>query len=253
VRRIVAGLIVGIVLAAGPAAARDLFGVEVGYAEPLGRTSDFAKGGTTFEARWRHHNRGRSAFEFEFGYSQNGLEGEIQNTIRNYETLIRSKNQLAQMQGGPGDGWLLAEYGTLEIYHAGVNFMYFPLKSARVSPFLSFGGGLYDWRVPFRVRFFRTPFFGEQRAYDPIPTGGAYAGVLEFDVVDYTKHETAGGINAAGGFAARLTRKLELSGTARVHLIFSSGDGNREEGIDNQDYLADMTFVMLKGGLNWRF
>lgn len=252
-RRIVGGLIVGVLLAAAPAAGRDLFGAVGGYMAPLGNTADFAGDGYAIEARWRHHNRGRSAFEFEVGYSQAGLEGEIQATIEGFKSLVLLKNQEAQLQGGPGEGWLVAEYGTLEIFYGDVNFLYFPLKDARVSPFLSFGAGLYNWRVPFRVRFVDTPFFGEQNPYDPIPVGGLYAGVVAYEEVDYSKHETAGGLSVASGVAIRLTRSFELAGTARVHLIFSNGDGNDEEGIDDQDYLDNMNFVLLKGGLNWRF
>jgi hypothetical protein len=253
VRRIVGSLFVGVLLAAAPAAARDLFGAVGGYMVPLGSTSDFAGDGYAIEARWRHHNRGRSAFEIQLGYSQAGLEGEIQTTIEGYKDLVLYKNLQAQQQGGPGEGWLVAEYGTLEIFYGDVNFLYFPLKDARVSPFVSFGAGLYNWRLPFRVTFFDTPFFGEQNAYDPIPASGVYSGVVPVEEIDYTKHETAGGLSVASGASVRLTRALELAATARVHLIFSNGDGNDEEGIDDQDYLDNMTFVLLKGGLNWRF
>ena len=58
-----AGLLLG---GAGPAAARDYFGVTGGYVAPLGTTADFSGTGYTIEARWRHHNKGRSAFELEF-------------------------------------------------------------------------------------------------------------------------------------------------------------------------------------------
>jgi hypothetical protein len=239
--------------AAAPVQARDLFGVAGGYAAPLGTTADFTSGGYTIEARWRHHNRARSAFEFEFGYIQMELEGAIQSTISQFEALARQKNQLAQLQGGAGDGWLTAEYGTLEIYHVDANFLFFPWPKARISPFASFGAGVYDWRVPFRIKFFHTPFFGEQHSYEPPAEGGFYSGIVPEEEVDFTKHDIAGGLNVAGGFAVRLTSSLELGGTARFHLIFTNGEGNLEEGIDNQDYLDDISIAVLKGALSWRF
>jgi hypothetical protein len=245
----------GLALLAGahPAAARDYFGVTGGYVAPLGTTADFSGSGYTIEARWRHHNKGRSAFELELGYIETELEGEVQETIANFEALARQKNELAQLQGGPGDGWMVAEYGTLNIFHFGPNYLFFPMPKSRLSPFVSFGAGVYDWRLPFRLKFYRTPFFGEQHAYDPPSTGALYAGIVPEEAVDFTKHETSGGISIAGGFTFRMTNSLEIGGTARAHLIFSNGEGNKELGVDNQDYLDNMTLLALKGALQWRF
>lgn len=245
-----AGLLLG---GAGPAAARDYFGVTGGYVAPLGTTADFSGTGYTIEARWRHHNKGRSAFELELGYVETTLEGEVQATVSRFEELARQKNELAQLQGGPGDGWLVAEYGTLNIFHFGPNYLFFPWPKSRFSPFVSFGGAVYDWKVPFRLKFYRTPFFGEQHAYDPPAEGALYAGIVPEEDVDFTKHETSGGISVAGGISMRLTSHLELGATGRAHLIFSNGEGDSELGVDNQDYLDNMTFFALKGALQWRF
>jgi hypothetical protein len=238
---------------AKPAIASDFFGFEAGAASAVGQTADFSNDGTSFDVRWRHQNKGRSAFELEAGFTNMGLGGEITNTIARYEAQTRSKNQAAQQQGGPGDGYITAEYGTLDIYHLGVNYLFFPLKNARVSPWASFGGGVYSWSVPFRIRFYDTPFFGEQHSYLPMADGGVYSGVVPHEDIDFTKEETSGGLSVGGGLTARLTGRLSIGATARFHLIFSNGEGNREELIDNQDYMNQMTIVMLKGGLNWRF
>ena len=253
-RRWLPGVIVLTALsAASPAPARDFFGFEAGSATAVGTTADFSSDGIALDLRWRHHNKDRSAYELEAGYMQMGLGGEITNTIAYYEALARRKNEAAQQQGGPGDGYIVAEYGTLDIYHLAANYLFFPFKNARVSPWVSFGGGVYSWRVPFRVRFSRTPFFGEQHPYLPIADGGIYAGVVEREDVDFTKDETNGGLSVGGGATARITGQLYLGATVRYHLIFSNGEGNREEAVDNQDYMNDMTVFLLKAGLNWRF
>lgn len=253
-RRWLPGLIVLATMgAAAPALARDYFGFEVGTATAVGQTADFSSDGTTLDFRWRHHNKGHSAFELEAGYTQMGLGGEILSTIDYYETMTRGKNEAAQQQGGPGDGYVVAEYGTLDIYHLAANYLYFPLKNARVAPWVSFGGGIYSWRVPFRVRFYRTPFFGEQHAWLPMAEGGVYAGVVAHEDVDYTKDSLSGGVSLGGGLTGRIAGQLYAGATVRFHLIFSNGEGDREELSDNQDYLQGMTTVLLKAGLNWRF
>jgi hypothetical protein len=242
-------------VAAAPAWARDYVGVVGGYVSPTGTTADFAEDGYALELRWRHHNRGRSAFEFEFGYMEAGVGGEIQETIDFYAARVRDKNQFAQLQGGPGDGFVVAENGTFQMFYFGPNFLFFPLKQARLNPFASFGAGLYDWRLPFRIQFVRTPFFGEQHAYDPLLPDAQpfYAGVLAYDEIDFTKHETAPGLSVAGGATLNLSRSFELGATARYHYLFSSGAGDREAGVDDQDYLDNMSFLFLKGALHWRF
>jgi len=253
-RRWLPGLIVLATMGAtAPALARDFFGLEVGAATAVGQTADFTDNGATLDLRWRHHNKGHSAYEIEAGYTQMGLGGEILSTIDYYEAMSRRKNEAAQQQGGPGDGYLVGEYGTLDIYHLNANYLYFPVKNARVAPWLSFGGGIYSWRVPFRVRFYRTPFFGEQHAWLPMADGGIYAGVVAHEDVDFTKDSLSGGLSAGGGLTGRLVGQLYVEGTARLHVIFSSGEGNREELADNQDYLQNMTILLLKLGLNWRF
>lgn len=255
-RRKLAVWVLGIATAAAPAQALDFVGADGGFASPLGRTSDFATEGTSLELRWRHHNRGRSAWEIVAGYTQMGLEGEIQQTIAQYEHLMREKNQLAQLQGGPGNGFLVAEYGIFEVFYGGANFLFHPLgnpQRTRFAPFVSAGAGLYNWRVPFRLEWLRSPFFGEQNAFDPPAEGQLYAGVQQPQAVDFTKHNTSGGLNAAVGTTVRLTRRLHLDVQARTHLIFSSGTGDREEGVDDQEYLDHLALILLNGGLNWRF
>jgi hypothetical protein len=255
-RRKLAVLLLGIATAAAPAHGLDYVGLDGGFASPLGKTGDFTNDGTGLELRWRHHNRGRSAWELVAGYTQMGLEGEIQDTIARYAQLMREKNQLAQLQGGPGNGFIIAEYGIFEAFYGGANLLFHPLgnpQRTRFAPFLSVGAGLYNWRVPFRMEWLRSPFFGEQNAYDPPAEGGLYAGVQQPQEVDFTKHHTSGGLNAGIGTTMRLTRRLQLDLQARTHLLFSTGRGDREEGIDDQDYLENLSFVLLNGGLNWRF
>jgi len=252
-RRLLGLLACGMLGFASPALARDTFGTEFGYVAAVGTAGTFASDGTELEVHWRHYNKGRTAFEIEAAYMQLGLEGEVQNTIADFDALIRNKNALAQLQGGPGDGFLTAEFGTLEVYSLGVNLLFYPLKARRLSPFFSFGGGAYNWRVPFRVKFYRTPFFGEQHAWQPPDEGAFYAGTVAEEQVDFTKHETTGGLNAGLGATFRINSKWDIGFTSRAHLIFSSGTGNREEGVDNQEYLDDITLIAIKGGVNYRF
>lgn len=252
-RKLAAVLVSGLVGATSPAWAIDWFGADAGYVQPLGRTGDFTSNGTSLELRWRHHNRGRSAWELVAGYAQLGLEGEIQNTIAFYERQMREKNQLAQLQGQRGEGFLTATYGVLDVFYGGANFLFQPWKNATLAPFASFGGGLYNWRVPFTIHWYRSPFFGEQRSWDPPGTGGLYAGEISEDVVDYTKHKTSGGLNVALGSTVRVTKRIHLDLQARTHLIFSSGKGDPEEAIDDQDYLDRLSLILLHGGLNFRF
>jgi hypothetical protein len=241
-------------LAAGAQAhASDWFGADGALAHSIGKSNDFASDGSSFELRWRHYNDGRSALEIVGGYIELGLRGEVQNTIDRYELLVRDKNQLAQFQGGPGDGFLVAEYGVFEAAYLGANLMFHPRRFGRLSPFLSFGAGGYKWRLPFRIKFFRTPFFGEQRAYDQPAEGNFYAGVVNEDQIDFTKRETSGGVNGGVGASLRISNRLMLDAVVRTHLIFSSGRGNREEGADDQDYLDDISLVVARGGLSFRF
>jgi hypothetical protein len=245
--------VVAVLGAPRPAEARDTFGSEAGYVTAVGTSNSFASDGYQIEAHWRHYNKGRTAFEIEASYMELGLEGEIQNTIASFDARMRDKNALAQLQGGPGNGFMTAEFGTLEIYSGCANLLFYPLKGKRLSPFVSFGAGAYNWRVPFRVKFYRTPFFGEQHAWQPPAEGAFYAGTVAEEAVDFTKHETTGGLNAGLGATFRINSKWDIGFTSRAHLIFSSGTGNREEGIDDQDYLDDITIVSLKGGINYRF
>lgn len=240
-------------LASGPAAAVDFAGADLGFAQAIGQSADFATDGTMLEVRWRHQNRGRTAWELCVGYAQLGIEGEIQETIAEFKATVEAKNQLAQYQGGPGEGYLVAEYGIFETYFVGANLLVHPWRRGRVSPYFSFGGGAYNWRLPFRAKFRRVPFFGEQHAYDAPATGAYYAGVVQEEVVDFTKHVTSGGLNVGVGSGFRLTQHLQVGASARIVLIFSSGQGDREEGIDDQDYLNDITLAFLKAGLNYRF
>jgi hypothetical protein len=227
-----------------------------GVNAPAGDMSTFADPGSAFEVRWRHYNRNRSAYEFSFGYSQNGLQGEVQNTIDGYEALIRQKNLLAQQQGGDGLGTMLAEFGTFEMFYIDANVMYRFLKQSRFSPIVSFGGGIYNWRLPFRIKFFDVPSFGEQNSWEPIghPNGQTfYAFVFPEQAIDYTKHETDGGLNFALGADWRLSRSWALEVEARAHIVFSSPDGNPEVGSDDQDYLEDLTFLVANGAISYRF
>ena len=253
-RRKLAGIaLLGLVIQATPLQAVDFVGVNGGIAQPLSRTGDFASGGGVVELRWRHQNRGRSAWEFVAGYAQMGLEGEVQNTIAAYALRQRQKNELAQEQGGPGNGFLIAEYGTFETFYGGANLLFQPWHNQYLAPFLSVGGGVYNWRVPFRIEWNRTPFFGEQHAWEAPHAESPYAGVIWNEAIDYTKHNTSGGVNAALGSTVRVTRRVQIDLQARAHLVFSSGAGDREEGIDDQDYLDLFRFVFLNAGLNYRF
>ncbi len=228
-----------------------------GSPQPLGDTSDFSDAGGSFDVRWRHYNRGRTAYEFSLGYLNNALTGVIPETIDAFEALVREKNLLAQQQSGPGEGFVLAEFGTLEVYSLNANFLYRVSRRSRVSPTVSLGAGLYNWRVPFRIKFFDVPSFGEQRAFDPIAASRRYEFVFDDrfpeQVIDYTKHETTGGLNAAVGADLRLIKNVSLEVEGRVHLLFTSGEGNPEQGIDDQDYLSPMYFLLWHGGLSYRF
>jgi hypothetical protein len=241
------------IAAASDARGADWFGADGAYVDPIGKSADFAETGTSFEIRWRHYNDGRSALEVVGGYVELGLGGEVQSTIDGYEQLVRTKNQLAQFQGGPGNGFIIAEFGVFRTHYIGANLLFHPIGRGRVAPFVSFGAGGYRWRSPFRIKFYRTPFFGEQRAYDAPATGGNYAGVVAEDQIDFTKTETSGGVNGGVGISLRVTTRLMLDATVRSHLVFTSGRGNREEGIDDQDYLDDVTFLVARGGINFRF
>jgi hypothetical protein len=246
-------------LVAAPAVswAYDEIVFSAGMSQPLGTTSDFAAQGDAFELRWRHWNRGRSAYEVAGGFSEHGLEGEIQSTINGFESLVRAKNQLAQLQGtSPGTGSVVAEYGTLDTYYLNANYIFRFLQRARISPTISFGAGGYYWKLPFRVKFYNVPSFGEQHPWLPIGApnnSSVYAFDFEEQVLDYTKSVVSGGLSAAFGLDFKLTGHLNVGGEARAHLIFSSGQGNLEEGIDDQPYLDNMTFLYVQGSLNYRF
>jgi hypothetical protein len=231
--------------------------VSAGLSQPFGTSSDFASQGNTFELRWRHWNRGHSAYEIVGGFAENALGGEIQSTIDGYETLVRAKNELAQLQGtSPGQGTVVAEYGTLDMYYLNANFLYRFLRRARISPTVSFGAGAYYWKLPFRIKFYDVPSFGEQRPWLGIGEPNesrVYAFDFEEQVLDYTKSVVSGGLNAAFGLDIRLTRHLNLGGEARAHLIFSSGQGDLERGSDDQPYLDNMTFLYVQGSLIYRF
>ena len=239
-----------------PSEARDEIVFGAGISEPLGDTADFAATGNVYEVRWRHWNRGNSAYEVVFGYSEHRLEGEVQSTINGFEALIRDKNQLASLQGGPGRGRLVAEYGTFETYYLYGDIMYRFFKRSRISPTVSIGGGAYRWSLPFRLNFVDVPSFGEQRPWLDIgdPNGSTvYAFDFEEVELDYTKVELSGGLNAAFGVDINLTRHFNLGGEARAHLIFSSGTGRPEDAADVQPYLDNMTFLTLQGQLSYRF
>jgi len=253
-RAIVIGLAGLAFSAAVPAArAQNFYGVHGGYARALGPASDFATDGTTLELRWRRFNRARSAFEFVVGYTELEVDGEIQNTIERFKRLVLEKNARAQTSGGPGNGFLVAEYGTFETFHIGANLLFTPWKAARTTPYFSFGGAAYNWKVPFRVRFSRVPFFGEQHSYDPVDYQSPYQGVQPNEDLDFTKHHTSGGLSAAVGGLLRLQRHVTLDAEVRAHLLLSSGQGDRELGADDQDYLDDIKFFVAKGGLHYRF
>jgi hypothetical protein len=227
--------------------------LDAGLAQAVGTSQQFASNGGTVEAGWRHYNRGRTAYEFVAGYAQLGLEGEIQNTIERFDLQMRYKNQLAQQQGGLGNGYLVSEYGILEVFYAGADVLFHFTKRGRFTPFVSGGAGVYNWRVPFRIKFRNSPFFGEQNAYNPPGLGHVYSGVQPEQTLDFSKHHTSGGLNAALGTNVKLTRHVSLVASARGHLVFSNGNGNRELGVDDQDYETHITMVFLKCGVNYRF
>jgi hypothetical protein len=254
------GVLLALLLLLAPslAVARDLLVVTGGVAAPAGDAAAFADPGGTFSLRWRHYNRGRTAWELSFGYNQNKLQGAVQDTIASMEALVRQKNLLAQQQGGPGRGHVIAEFGTLEIYSLDINILYRVSQRSRFSPVLSVGGGLYNWRVPFKIQFFDVPSFGEQHPYEPIATDPPVYSFIFDDrwveqTIDYTKHQWAGGLNAALAFDFRFSRRFSVEVEGRSHLIFSSGKGNPEEQSDNQDYLDNMILVYLQGGFSYRF
>lgn len=243
-------------LGPAPAQASNHLLFKSGVVAPLGTSADFADNGTDFELRWRHFNRGRSAYEFVVGFSQTPLDGEVQSTIADFERLVRMKNLLAQQQGGDGVGTILAEFGTLDVYYVNANFNYRFFRRTRVAPFASVGAGLYNWRLPFRVKFFNVPSFGEQNAWERI--GGDtdqqyYAYVFPEQSIDFTKHKTSGGLNVAVGADLRLTRTWAVEIEGRAHLIFSSGRGTPEVGSDDQEYLDNMTFFVANAALSYRF
>ena len=247
----------GIILAPSFVTASEHLIVSGGSPQPLGQSSDFSDAGGSFDVRWRHYNRGRTAYEFSVGYLNNSLAGVIPSTIDDFEALIRRKNLLAQQQSGPGEGFLVAEFGTLEIYSFNANMLYRVSRRSRVSPTVSVGAGVYSWRAPFRIKFFNVPSFGEQRAFDPIADSQRYEFVFDDrfpeQVIDYTKRETTGGLNFALGADLRVMKNVAFEVEGRAHLIFSSGKGDPEEGIDDQDYLSPMYFLLLHGGLSYRF
>jgi len=242
-----------LVLPAGGAQAQNFYGVHGGYAKAIGNSADFASDGAAFELRWRRFNRGRTAFEIVAGYTQLGLEGAIQDRIDFYEGLIKVKNEAAQFQGGPGNGFMMAEYGTFESFHAGLNLHFTLSKSTRLTPYFNFGAAAYSWKVPFRLRFSRVPFFGEQHAFDPLVDIPFYSGIQPDEDLDFTNQHTSGGLNASLGTTYRVQRHLTLDAEVRTHLLFTTGEGDRELGVDDQDYLDNISFVLLQGGLHYRF
>lgn len=246
-------LLASTVLAAAPAGASDWIGIDGGVLRPAGASTDFAQDGKTLEVYWQHFNKGRSALQVGLGYMEMGFDGAVQHTIADYKSLIQDKNLLAQQQGGPGEGWLSAEYGVFETTYLTVNLLTQPYRAGRFAVFVTGGLGVYRWRSPFRIKFYDTPFFGEQRAYDPPAEGTFYSGVQPQDQVDYTKEGFTGGLNGGGGVAFRIVSHLVMNAQVRGHITFTSGTGNREEGIDDQDYLNDVSFVLARGGLSYRF
>lgn len=247
----VLGTLVLLVPAAG--LAQDFVGVHAGYAVAVGKSADFASDGSSIELRWRHFNRGRTAVEIVAGFTQLGLEGAIQDRIAGYRALVEEKNLAAQVQGGAGNGFMVAEYGTFESFHAGLNLHFTLSKSSRLVPYFDFGAAVYNWKVPFRLRFARVPFFGEQHAYDPLVDIPSYSGLQPNEDLDFTNHHTSGGLNAAVGTTLRLQRHLTMDAEVRTHLLFSNGQGDRELGVDDQDYLDNINFVLLQAGLHYRF
>lgn len=242
----------GLLLPAG-ARAQNFYGVHGGYAKAIGNAADFANDGTSVEVRWRRFNRSRTAFEIVAGYTQLGLEGAIQDRIQLYKSRIELKNQVAQLQGGPGNGFMMAEYGTFESFHAGLNLHFTLVKASRLTPYFNFGAAAYKWSVPFRLRFSRVPFFGEQHAFDPIVSIPSYSGIQPDEDLDFTNRHTSGGLNASFGTTYRVHRHVTMDAEIRTHLLFTNGRGDRELGIDDQDYLDRISFVLLQGGLHYRF
>jgi len=240
-----------------PALASDHLVLTGGYPQPIGKSADFSDAGGSIDVRWRHYNRGRTAYEFSVGYINNTLSGIIPSTVDQFETLVRQKNLLAQEQSGPGEGFILAEYGTLEIYSVCANIAYRLSRRARFSPLVSVGAGLYKWQVPFRIKFYDVPSFGEQRAFDPIASSRRYEFIFDSrfpeQVIDYTKREITGGLNVAVGADWRVMKNISFDLEGRAHLIFSSGKGDPEEGIDDQEYLSPMHFLLLHAGISYRF
>jgi hypothetical protein len=243
-------------LAAGApiaAAAREYVAFVAGVAVPVGQTTHFADSGESFGMCWRHYNRGRTAFEVQLGYSDSPLSGDVQEEVDQAETLVREKNQLAQEQGGPGDGFLIAEFGSLEITHLDFNFRFRVDERWRLSPVLSIGAGVYHWRQPLRLKFYDVPSFGEANAYDPISPGQTYEFIFGEQDADFTKEETDGGLNIGLGVDTHLSRHWNIEVEGRGTMIFSSGKGNPELEFDDQSYLDTMTFLQLQGGLVYRF
>ena len=237
--------------------AKDEVVISIGLSQPLSTTSDFLKEGNVYEVRWRHWNRGNSAYEIAAGFSENSPDGEIQKTISDFETLVRTKNQQAQLQGtSPGLGQVVAEYGTMDIYYLNANFLYRFFRRSRISPTVGIGGGGYYWKMPFRVKFYDVPSFGEQAPWLPLGAPNdspVYAFDFGEQVLDYTKTQISAGLSAAFGLDVRLTDHIMLGGEARAHIVFSSGSGNLEEASDDQEYLDNMTFLFLQGSLSYRF
>jgi len=237
--------------------ASDQLVITGGYPIPLGQSADFSDAGESVDVRWRHYNRGHTAYEFSLGYLNNALSGVIPNTVDDFEALIRRKNLLAQQQNQPGEGFILAEYGTLEIYSFNANVAYRVSRRARASPIFSVGAGVYKWQVPFRIKFYDVPSFGEQRAFDPIASSQRsefrFDGRFSEQVINYTKRQVTGGLNLAVGADLRVMKNISLDVEGRAHLIFSSGKGDPEEGIDDQDYLSPMHFFLMHTGISYRF
>ena len=213
------------VLVAGPAGASDWVGLDGGALRTTGGSTDFASDGTTFEVYWQHFNKGRSALQIGVGYAEMGFDGAVQNTIASYKSLIEGKNLLAQQQGGPGEGFMSAEFGVFKTTYLTVNLLTQPYRKGRFAAFVTGGLGVYRWRSPFRIKFYDTPFFGEQRAYDAPAEGTFYSGVLAQDQIDYTKEGTTGGLNGGGGVSLRILSQLVMNAQVRAHLTFSSGTG----------------------------
>jgi len=246
-------VLASLLVAAGPAGASNWLGVDGGALRPVGSSTDFAQDGTMLEVNWQHFNKGRSALQFGIGYAEMGFDGAVQSTIETYKGVIQNKNLLAQRQGGPGEGWVSAEFGVFETTYITVNLLTQPYRSGRFAAFVTGGIGLYHWRSPFRIKFYNTPFFGEQHAYEAPAEGGFYSGVQQTDEIEYTKDGNTGGLNGGGGVAFRIASHLVANAQLRAHVTFTSGTGNREEGVDDQDYLDRVTFGLLSVGLSYRF